>query len=88
MALLKFLFVLTTLLMAFTAQLSWLSKTQVIATRDVNHDSEVLEGMLLLPSAKLMTCGRSCTYSEECSDGWACNLCIFITQEWKACSAF
>ncbi|KAK4358977.1 hypothetical protein RND71_021212 [Anisodus tanguticus] len=78
MALLKFLFLLTTLLMAAT----------VTATRDVNQDSQGLERMLVQPSANMMTCLRGCTANEDCSDGWVCKLCIFMTERTRACSAF
>ncbi|OIT32380.1 hypothetical protein A4A49_27980 [Nicotiana attenuata] len=75
MALLRFAFVLTVLLMTTTINVSWFSETHVLASRDIDRDLLGLEKRLLSPF-KLMTCGRDCVYNDCKDDCWVCCRCV------------
>ncbi|OIT19177.1 hypothetical protein A4A49_44117 [Nicotiana attenuata] len=74
MVLSKIGFLFTILFMASIINVSWLPKTLIMATRDIERDLSGF-GRRLLP--ELNTCLRSCTpHSSDCSDCWVCCACM------------
>ncbi|OIT22705.1 hypothetical protein A4A49_30025 [Nicotiana attenuata] len=80
MALLKFGFVFTILLVATTINTPWFSKMQVMAARDDSQDLSRLERRLLPQRNDILTCARDCKYNSECkADCWICCICFLGT---------
>ncbi|OIT30900.1 hypothetical protein A4A49_27480 [Nicotiana attenuata] len=79
MGLLKFGLVITILLTAFTTDVMWFSKRQVMAARNVDPNNVSGLTRKLLPQLNdiLPTCGKACGISngEDCSGCWFCCDC-------------
>ncbi|OIT04682.1 hypothetical protein A4A49_38212 [Nicotiana attenuata] len=88
MALLKFGLVITILLTAFTTDVMWFSKTQVMAARNVDPNNVSGLRRKLLPQLNniLLTCGNACgiTNGEDCSDCWFCCDCKRSIFPWES----
>lgn len=54
--------------------MSWISKTQVLATLDINHE---LKRRLFPKINSIMTCYSRCTSDSDCSDCWVCCSCTY-----------
>ncbi|KAM3306541.1 fruit-specific protein-like [Capsicum chacoense] len=88
---LKQAFIFIALFVAISVNISWDPK--VMALRDLPIDVAEMKEKLLLPfgnDRNLMTCYRSCTSDDDCSDGIICKTCARIghTGRFYDCSAY
>lgn len=64
--------------------MSWLSKTQVVAARNVDN---VLSGVNRRLIQQLHTCTRDCASDSDCDDCWVCCNCTSVLNTQKTCTA-
>lgn len=68
-----------------SANISWLERTSVMATPNVDHDLATVERRLLPQTNSLKTCTRACTTSADCSDCWICCVCAQNSPYYPMC---
>ncbi|XP_060178647.1 uncharacterized protein LOC132608888 [Lycium barbarum] len=73
--LLQLSFFLIALVVITAVNFSWSPNTQVMATRELPVDIEMMK-QKLLPVGDIVTCLKYCNVESDCSDGWLCYNCV------------